>query len=72
MAGTSLPSSLLSQGPSLVFSSSNQISEAKCRVVMTSGQRCLVRCMAKKKKISFVDQILDYIEGTFIFMEISI
>ncbi|KAL1203763.1 hypothetical protein V5N11_020985 [Cardamine amara subsp. amara] len=63
MAGTSLPSSLLSQGPSLLLSSSNQISEAKCRVVITtSGKRCLVRCMAKKK-ISFVDQILDYIEG---------
>ncbi|VVA95075.1 unnamed protein product [Arabis nemorensis] len=62
MAGTSLPSSLLSQGPSLFFSSSNQISEAKCRIVITSEKRCLVRCFAKKK-ISFVDQILDYIEG---------
>ncbi|XP_010416018.1 PREDICTED: uncharacterized protein LOC104701947 isoform X1 [Camelina sativa] len=63
MAGTSLPSSLLSQGPSLLFStSSNQVSEAKCGIVITSGKRSLVRCLAKKK-ISFVDQILDYIEG---------
>ncbi|XP_010428153.1 PREDICTED: uncharacterized protein LOC104712869 isoform X2 [Camelina sativa] len=63
MAGTSLPSSLLSQGPSLLFStSSNQVSEPKCGVVVTSGKRSLVRCFAKKK-ISFVDQILDYIEG---------
>uniref|UniRef100_A0A1J3H924 Uncharacterized protein ycf39 n=1 Tax=Noccaea caerulescens TaxID=107243 RepID=A0A1J3H924_NOCCA len=62
MAGTSLPSSLLTQGPSLLFSSSNQISEAKSPVMITSGKRCLVRCLAKKK-ISFVDQILDYIEG---------
>nr|BAD43660.1 unnamed protein product [Arabidopsis thaliana] len=63
MAGTSLPSCLLSQGPSLLFSSSNQDSEAnKCRIGITSGKRCLVRCFAKKK-ISFVDQILDYIEG---------
>ncbi|CAN8235265.1 unnamed protein product [Cochlearia groenlandica] len=58
----SLPSSLLSQRPSLLFSSPNQISEAKLRVLITSQKRCLVRCFAKKK-ISFVDQILDYIEG---------
>lgn len=69
MAGTSLPSSLLSQGPSLLFSSPNQISEAKSPIMITSGKRCLVRCLAKKK-ISFVDQILDYIEGIFGFMEI--
>ncbi|XP_023643465.1 uncharacterized protein LOC17894577 isoform X2 [Capsella rubella] len=62
MAGTSLPSSLLSQGPSLLFSTSNQVSEAKCGFVISSGKRGLVRCLAKKK-ISFVDQILDYIEG---------
>ncbi|CAH2066955.1 unnamed protein product, partial [Thlaspi arvense] len=62
MAGTSLPSSLLSQGPSVLFSSSNQFSEAKSRILITSEKRCLVRCFAKKK-ISFVDQILDYIEG---------
>ncbi|CAE5963917.1 unnamed protein product [Arabidopsis arenosa] len=63
MAGTSLPSCLLSQGPSLLFSSSNQVSEAnQCRIGITSGKRCRVRCFAKKK-ISFVDQILDYIEG---------
>lgn len=69
MAGTSLPSSLLSQGPSLLLSTSNQVSEAKCRLVIPSGKRCLVRCFAKKK-ISFVDQILDYIEGTLNFMGI--
>ncbi|KAH0875755.1 hypothetical protein HID58_073117 [Brassica napus] len=63
MAGSSLPSSLLTQGgPALLFSSSNQVSEAKCQLVVTSGKRSLVRCLAKKK-ISFVDQILDYIEG---------
>uniref|UniRef100_M4DHR8 Uncharacterized protein n=1 Tax=Brassica campestris TaxID=3711 RepID=M4DHR8_BRACM len=63
MAGSSLPSSLLTQGgPSLLFSSSNQVSEAKCQLVVTPGKRSLVRCLAKKK-ISFVDQILDYIEG---------
>ncbi|KFK41684.1 hypothetical protein AALP_AA2G159600 [Arabis alpina] len=62
MAGTCLPSCLLSQGPSLLFSSSNQFSEAKCRIVITSEKRCLVRCFAKKK-ISLADQILDYIEG---------
>ncbi|KAF2610936.1 hypothetical protein F2Q70_00013693 [Brassica cretica] len=62
MAGSSLPSSLLTQGgPALLFSSSNQVSEAKCQLVVTSGKRSLVRCLAKKK-ISFVDQILDYIE----------
>ncbi|KAJ0229012.1 NAD(P)-bd_dom domain-containing protein [Hirschfeldia incana] len=58
-----LPSSLLTQGGySVLFSSSNQVSEANCRIVVTSGKRSLVRCLAKKK-ISFVDQILDYIEG---------
>ncbi|CAH8257959.1 unnamed protein product [Arabidopsis lyrata] len=62
MAGTSLPSCLLSQGPSLLFCSSNQVSETKCRIGISSGKRCRVRCLAKKK-ISFVDQILDYIEG---------
>lgn len=68
MAGSSLPSSLLTQGgPALLFSSSNQVSEAKCQLVVTSGKRSLVRCLAKKK-ISFVDQILDYIEGTFKFL----
>lgn len=68
MAGSSLPSSLLTQGgPSLLFSSSNQVSEAKCQLVVTPGKRSLVRCLAKKK-ISFVDQILDYIEGIFNFL----
>lgn len=63
-----LPSSLLAQGvPSLLFSSPIQVSEADCRLVVTPGKRSLVRCLAKKK-ISFVDQILDYIEGTFMFL----
>lgn len=69
MAGTSLPSCLLSQGPSLLFCSSNQVSETKCRIGISSGKRCRVRCLAKKK-ISFVDQILDYIEGILKFIEI--
>ncbi|XP_010540089.1 PREDICTED: uncharacterized protein LOC104813956 isoform X2 [Tarenaya hassleriana] len=63
MAGSSLPSSLLGQGSSLLFSSLNQYcSRPKPNLLFKSGERRLVRCFAKKK-ISFVDQILDYIEG---------
>ncbi|ESQ27924.1 hypothetical protein EUTSA_v10018914mg [Eutrema salsugineum] len=38
------------------------MAESKSRILITSGKRSIVRCLAKKK-ISFVDQILDYIEG---------
>ena len=69
MAGTTvLPPTLFCQN-SLVFSPSQKNSCTKLAKVSSfvfdieEKRRGLIRCPAKKK-ISFVDQILDYIEGT--------
>lgn len=66
MARTALPSTLLSQTSLVSFPSQNNIPckpTTPSSFTLTFQKRVLVRCSAKKK-ISFVDQILDYIEGT--------
>ncbi|KAL9460798.1 hypothetical protein AB3S75_003910 [Citrus x aurantiifolia] len=64
MAGTALPSTLSIQTSHISFTS--QIKSFKLAspssLIFNFEKRVLVRCSAKKK-ISFVDQILDYIEG---------
>ncbi|XVF86880.1 hypothetical protein PTKIN_Ptkin18bG0076700 [Pterospermum kingtungense] len=61
MAGTLSSSTLLSQ-TYLVFPSQNPWKALNSSFLVNIEKRALVRCSAKKK-VGFVDQILDYIEG---------
>ncbi|PPD83009.1 hypothetical protein GOBAR_DD20053 [Gossypium barbadense] len=61
MAGT-LSSSTLHCQTYLVFTSQNPLRNLNSSFLINIEKRALIRCSAKKK-IGFVDQILDYIEG---------
>ncbi|MBA0658691.1 hypothetical protein Goklo_010875 [Gossypium klotzschianum] len=61
MAGT-LSSSTLHCQTYLVFTSQNPLRTLNSSFLINFEKRALIRCSAKKK-IGFVDQILDYIEG---------
>ncbi|KAE8655372.1 hypothetical protein F3Y22_tig00117032pilonHSYRG00234 [Hibiscus syriacus] len=61
MAGT-LSSSTLHCQTYLVFGSQNPWRALDSSFLIKMGKRALIRCTAKKK-IGFMDQILDYIEG---------
>ncbi|MBA0731576.1 hypothetical protein Golax_020576 [Gossypium laxum] len=61
MAGT-LSSSTLHCQTYLVFTSQNPLRTLNSSFLINIEKRALIRCSAKKK-IGFVDQILDYIEG---------
>ncbi|KAG4199337.1 hypothetical protein ERO13_A05G140600v2 [Gossypium hirsutum] len=61
MAGT-LSSSTLHCQTCLVFTSQNPLRTLNSSFLINIEKRALIRC-STKKKIGFVDQILDYIEG---------
>ncbi|KAH7565581.1 hypothetical protein JRO89_XS09G0230200 [Xanthoceras sorbifolium] len=72
MAGSVLPAPTLFCQTSFIFSSSQRnlctkVAKHPSFVFDVEGKRRGLVCCSAKKKISFVDQILDYIEGNFFF-----